>query len=161
MTGPFHALYRPSVLAMLVLLGIGTVRPLAGAAPVEWPPLGDVAHPEHHSGKMIWADLVTPDLAVAERFCGGMFGWKFETIQQGAKDYVLASMNGRPVGCLLQRAMAAGTQFQSAWLTFFAVQDVDAARSNALKNGAKSLWGPVTFLGHGRHQGSPRFRIPG
>ena len=150
MISPFHGICRPPVLALLVLLGTGMARPLVGGAPVQWPPLGEVAHTEHLSGKMIWADLVTPDLAVAERFYGGMFGWKFETIQPGAKNYVLASMEGRQIGCLLQRPMAAGEQHQSAWLAFFSVQDVDAARSNAIKNGAKALWGPVTFPGHGR-----------
>ena len=150
MISPFHAVYRPWALALLVLLGTGSSRPLAAGAPVQWPPLGDVTHPERHPGKMIWADLVTPDLSVAERFYGGMFGWKFETLQTGVKEDVLVTVNGRQVGCLLQRPMPAGEPRQSTWLAFFAVRDVDAARSIALKNGAKSLWGPKTFEGHGR-----------
>ena len=145
-----HGLYRPSVLALLVSLGLFTSPPLVAGTPVTWPPLGDVAHLEHHPGKMIWADLVTPDLSVAEHFYGRMFGWKFENIQEGAKDYVLATVDGRPVGCLIQRAMPAGDHRQSSWLTFFATKNVDAARTTALGAGAKCLWGPTSFPGHGR-----------
>jgi len=147
---PFHGLYRRSALALLVLAGMGGNAPLAAGTPVAWPPLGDVAMLQHHPGKMIWADLVTPDLAAAKRFYGGLFGWSFDTMQPGAKDYALASMNGHPVGCLIQRPLPAGEHRQSAWLAFFAVQDVDSAGGIALQHGAKNLFGPKTFDGHGR-----------
>lgn len=150
MIRPFHGPRRPTVLALLVLLGMGTNCAMLAGAPVSWPPLGDAAHLEHHPGKMIWADLVTPDLAAAEHFYGGLFGWTFTTIQPGAKDFVLASMNGHPVGCLVQRAKPAGEQRPSTWLTFFAVQDVDVARNNAIRVGARNLYGPTNFAGHGR-----------
>lgn len=139
-----------SALALLGLLSIGTNRPVAGGVPIEWPPLGDPKHVEHHLGKMIWADLVTPDLVAAERFYGGLFGWSFEPIHAGALVYAVASIEGRPVGGLLQRTIPVGEQRQSAWLTFFAVRDVDAARRIALKEGAKCLSGPTTYAGRGR-----------
>ncbi len=150
MINPFQGRLRSSALALLVLLGVGTTQPMVGEMPVGWPPLGDAKHMEHHPGKMIWADLVTPDLAAAERFYGGMFGWTFETIRPGARGYAVASFDGRPVGGLLQRTGAAGQHHQSAWLTFFAVRDVDAARRTALKEGAKSVSEPKTYLGRGR-----------
>ena len=31
-----------------------------------------------HPGKVIWADLVTPDLKQAEDFYAGLFGWSFQ-----------------------------------------------------------------------------------
>jgi predicted enzyme related to lactoylglutathione lyase len=150
MTIPFHGFHRPSVLAGLILMGMAATSPLAAGAPVSWPPLGDVAHAEHHPGKMIWADLVTPDLAVAERFYGGLFGWEFHAIHPAAKDFVLASQGGHPLGCLIQRTLPQGESRQSAWLAFFAVRDVDAAGRMALKAGAKPLAKPKTVEGHGR-----------
>jgi predicted enzyme related to lactoylglutathione lyase len=121
------------------------------ATPLTLPPLGGGDKIEHHPGKMIWADLVTPDLVAAERFYGGLFGWTFETVPSGKADYALAYAGGRrPVGGVLQRRIAKGDHRQPAWLTFLAVPDVDAARRAALHGGAKSVSMPKTYAGRGR-----------
>ena len=105
---------------------------------------------EHHSGKMIWADLVTPDLPQAEHFYGGLFGWTFQAVQTAKADYAIAVLDGRPIGGLLQRSVPAGEKRQSAWLTFLAVKDVDNARRLALRGGAKSVSEPKSYAGRGR-----------
>ncbi|MDR3682939.1 MAG: VOC family protein [Geothrix sp.] len=150
MNHPFLGIRRAAVLALMALLGMGAARPMMGGVPREWPALGDAKPIEHHPGKMIWADLVTPDLAAAERFYGGMFGWTFETLPTRSTRYVVASLGGHPVGGLLQRTAAPGAHHPSAWLTFFAVGDVDAARRTALKEGAKVVSEPKTYPGRGR-----------
>ena len=150
MNNPFKGFCRPSVLAALVLAGMGGQLPALAGVAHAWPSLGDAANPERHPGKMIWADLVTPDLAAAERFYGGLFGWTFESFHTGAKDCVLASVHGHPLGFLLQRPLPPGEPRQPVWLTFFAVKDVDAARALALREGATALRGPMSFEGHGR-----------
>jgi predicted enzyme related to lactoylglutathione lyase len=98
------------------------------AASFELPPLNSPASLEHHVGKVVWADLVTPDLAAAERFYSGLFGWTFQTIHAGDSDYAVALLDGRPVGGLFQKAIPASEHRQSAWLTFIAVRDVDATK---------------------------------
>jgi predicted enzyme related to lactoylglutathione lyase len=103
----------------------------------ELPPLNSPASTEHHVGKVIWVDLVTPDLDAAERFYGALLGWTFQTIHTGDTDYAVALQSGRPVGGLLQKPIPAGEHRQSAWLTFIAVRDVDAAKRAALAHGAK------------------------
>ena len=118
----------------LLLSAVGISPSLA--APFELPALNSPASTEHHVGKVVWADLVTPDLAAAERFYGGLLGWTFQTIHAGKSDYALALANGRPVGGLYQKSIRAGQQ-QPAWLTFIAVRDVDAAERDALAHGAK------------------------
>jgi predicted enzyme related to lactoylglutathione lyase len=127
-----HAL-RPGLLSLL-LSAVG-ISPLL-AAPFELPALNSPASTEHHVGKVVWADLVTPDLAAAERFYGGLLGWTFQTIHTGDSDYALALANGHPVGGLYQKPVRAGEQ-QPAWLTFIAVRDVDANLRIALAQGAK------------------------
>ena len=97
------------------------------AASFELPPLNAPPSTEHHVGKVVWADLVTPDLGAAERFYGGLFGWTFQTVHTGDSDYAVALVDGRPVGGLFQKSVQAGEHRQSAWLTFIAVRDVDAA----------------------------------
>jgi uncharacterized protein len=107
------------------------------AASFELPPLNTPASTEHHAGKVIWVDLVTPDLAAAERFYGGLLGWTFQTIHTGDSDYSVALVDGRPVGGLFQKSIPAAEHRQSAWLTFIAVRNVDAAKRMALAHGAK------------------------
>ena len=102
-------------------------------------PVVESASSEHHVGKVIWVDLATPDLAGAERFYGGLFGWTFREMHAPHTGYVVALLDGRPVGGLLQKVISPGDRGQPAWLTFIAVGDVDATTRNALANGAKIL----------------------
>jgi predicted enzyme related to lactoylglutathione lyase len=120
------------------------------AAPsFELPPIGG-SPAERHAGKIVWADLVTPDLTAAEHFYGGLFGWTFQQVHNGKTDYAVALIAGRPVGGLLQRPVPAGEHRQSAWLTFISVGDVDVARRTALSHGAKSVSEPKSYSGRGR-----------
>jgi hypothetical protein len=67
------------------------------AASFELPPLNSPPSNEHHVGKVVWADLVTPNLSSAEKFYGGLFGWTFQSIHAGDSDYVVATISGRPI----------------------------------------------------------------
>jgi uncharacterized protein len=136
--------------ALSWLLLTVTCSSVLHAAPFELPALNSPASGEHHVGKVVWADLVTPDLAAAERFYGGLFGWTFQTIHTGDSDYALALADGRAVGGLFQKSIPAGEQRQSAWLTFIAVRDVDAAKRVALAHGAKVVADSRTYPARGR-----------
>jgi predicted enzyme related to lactoylglutathione lyase len=123
---------------------------VAFAAPYELPPIGGSVPAEHHPGKIIWADLITPDLAAAERFYAGLFGWTYQTIHTGNADYAVALLDGRAIAGLLQKPLPPGERRQPTWLTFIAVRDVDAAERSALGHGAKSVSEPKTYAGRGR-----------
>jgi hypothetical protein len=73
------------------------------AAPFEVPPLVQPASSEHHIGKVIWVDLVAPDLEPAKLFYAGLFGWTFRDLHTGETDYSMARLEGRPVGGLIRR----------------------------------------------------------
>ena len=75
----------PGIAALLLwaVAGLSAAR----AADFELPALNTPPSQEHHTGKMVWADLVTPDLAAAEKFYGGLFGWTFRRIR--AENYEL------------------------------------------------------------------------
>jgi uncharacterized protein len=120
------------------------------AAPFELPPLVQPASTEHHVGKVIWVELVTPDLAGAKQFYSGLFGWTFRDIHGDKIDYAVALLDGRPVGGLLQRLVPRGEHRQPAWLAFIAVPDVDAAKRTALQHGAKVVFEPRSFPQRGR-----------
>jgi predicted enzyme related to lactoylglutathione lyase len=122
----------------------------SSAASFELPALNSPASAERHVGKVVWTDLVTPDLAAAERFYGGLFGWTFQSIHTGNSDYAVAMADGRPVGGLYEKSIPAGEHRQSAWLTFIAVRDVDGAKRAALAHGAKVVSDSKTYPSRGR-----------
>jgi uncharacterized protein len=120
------------------------------AASFELPPLNSPPSTEHHVGKVVWADLVTPNLATAEKFYGGLFGWTFQTIRAGDSDYVIALEDGRPVAGLVEKPISVSDRRQSAWLTFIAVRDVDAVKRTALAHKGKVIADSVTYAMRGR-----------
>jgi uncharacterized protein len=141
-----HGLSYGLCALVLCVAGAATVA----AAPFELPPLVEPPSAEHHVGKVIWADLMTPDLAGAKAFYGGLFGWTFRDIHAGKTDYAVADLDGQPVGGLFQGLARPGQRRHPAWLTFIAVRDVDAARQTALAQGAKVVFEPRTYPQRGR-----------
>jgi hypothetical protein len=143
----YRALYLPALCAGLWF----TAWPAAGAPPASGlalPPLTQ-GSAEHHGGKVVWVELITPDLAGAEAFYAGLLNWSFEKIP-GDANYVIATLDGQPVGGIYQKSMPAGQSRQPAWLTFIAARDVDAIKQMAVAHGAKLLSGPKTYPQRGR-----------
>lgn len=130
----------------LFLIATGSLQ----AASFELPPLNSPPSPEHHVGKVVWADLVTPNLAAAEKFYSGLFGWTFQSIRAGDSDYVVAVNDGRPIAGLIEKPISETDRRQSAWLTFIAVRDVDSAKRTALAHKAKLVADSKTYNMRGR-----------
>jgi predicted enzyme related to lactoylglutathione lyase len=124
-----------SLLAAALMLG----GALARAADFQLPALNSPPSDEHHPGKMVWADLVTPDLAAAEKFYGGLFGWTFQHVRAGEVNYAVALLDGRPIGGIVEKPIPAGQHQQSAWLTFLATNNIDDGKKVAIAHGAKVL----------------------
>jgi uncharacterized protein len=141
------AFARRSLLAVLLSVAAPGLL-VAAAAPL--PPLVEPASQEHHVGKVIFAELVTPDLAAAKQFYGGLFGWTFRDIQSGKAEYAAASLDGHPVAGLIHKEFSTGERSQPAWLSFIAVRDVDATKNMAVQHGARVLLAPHTLPGRGR-----------
>jgi predicted enzyme related to lactoylglutathione lyase len=141
------AAMKTFLLAALVTAG-GLAPAVVAAAPLT--PLVEPASQEHHVGKVIFVELVTPDLVAAKKFYAGLFGWTFRDVAIGDAQYAEASLNGHPVAGMARRDMPATERRQPAWLAFLAVTDVDAARKTALQGGAKLLSEPHNVPGRGR-----------
>ena len=134
---------------LALLLIVACAVPLMAAA-IQLPAIVEPASQEHHVGKLIFVELVTPDIAAAKRFYGGLFGWTFRDIQAGGIKYGEAFLDGRPVAGLIHKHVPASEHRQPAWLSFFAVADVNAAKKLALQNGAKLLFEPHSIPDRGR-----------
>ena len=142
-----HFLLKQWLLA--ILLSVACALPVM-AAPVQLPAIVAPPSQELHVGKLIFVQLVTPELATTKKFYAGLFGWEFRDIQIGEKNYAAAFLDGRLVAGLVHKNVPAGEHRQPAWLGFFAVGDVDAAKKIALQNGAKVLFEPHDIPGRGR-----------
>jgi predicted enzyme related to lactoylglutathione lyase len=145
-----HPMREFSCRAMLAaLLSVGFAGSLA-AAPVSLPALVQPPSGERHVGKVIWVDLVTPNLTVAKRFYAGLFGWTFSDIHDRTTDYAVAMLDGRPVCGIFQRAEPAGEHRQPNWLTFIATNDVDATKQLVVEKGGQVLFAPHAYPQRGR-----------
>jgi predicted enzyme related to lactoylglutathione lyase len=144
------ALHRIAITTALVMFAACAGMDPAAARAIDFPPLSDAARPVHLQGKVVWADLVTPNLGGAEAFYTGLFGWSMREMHVGDTDYALASVDGRPIAGLVQRSIAPGEHKQSHWLSFIAVHDADGAVRTAAADGAKVLSKPTTYGRRGR-----------
>jgi predicted enzyme related to lactoylglutathione lyase len=134
---------------LTALLGVAGAAPVM-AAQLQFPALVEPPSQEHHVGKVIFLELVTPDLAAAKQFYAELFGWTYRDIEAGGTEYAEAYLEGRPVAGLIHKPVPAGAHRQPAWLSFFAVSDVDAAEKIALQHGARVLFKPLNFPERGR-----------
>lgn len=134
---------------LAALLGLACTASVF-AAPPPLPALVEPASQEHHVGKVIFVELVTPDIDAAKHFYAELFGWSFRDFQDRGSRYAGAYLDGHLVAGLIHKAVPAGEKRQPAWLTFIAVRDVDAAKKVALQHGAKVLLEPRSLPDRGR-----------
>jgi predicted enzyme related to lactoylglutathione lyase len=145
---PARNIVRQALCATL-LYGLAAAAQAAPGAAVVLPALTDPASGEHHVGKVVWADLLTPDREAAKRFYGALFGWTFRDVP-GDPNYTLVLLDGEPLAGLFQKALPPGQAAQPAWLTFLAVKDVNAALDAARQHGGTVLAKPRDFPKRGR-----------
>ena len=132
-----------------IVFGVLCAASAAAASP-GLPPLVQPPTADHRVGKVIWADLVTPDLEGAKRFYAGLFGWTFRDATAGDKEFAVALLAGQPVAGLVQRSVPSGEHKQPAWLTFIAVKDTGEADRVAVAHGGKVLSPPRDYPDRGR-----------
>jgi predicted enzyme related to lactoylglutathione lyase len=142
---------RTRQLLFAAVLAVAAVTPLVSAAPqsFEFPPLMQPPAPELR-GKLIWAELVTPDLAAAKGFYGGLFGWTFHDIRAGDTNYTIAKLGDAPIAGLVQRPVQTDKQEQAAWLPFVSVSSVQETGQRILEHGGKELEAPRAYRLRGK-----------
>jgi predicted enzyme related to lactoylglutathione lyase len=100
-------------------------------------------------GTPCWIDLGTPDQDAAAEFYGGLFGWAVEEGENPEETggYREARLGGRAVGGVM-KLMQEGQP--PAWLTYVAVEDVDATAAKVREAGGQVLAEPMSVLDFGR-----------
>ncbi len=141
--------FARSALASAVVIGL--MSPLAGHAQTALPALADPPSQERHTGKVVLVELVTPDLAAAKAFYGGLFGWTFKDTPLGPNaTYSQAYLGDQPVAGVVELKLNPGVQRQPSWISFMSTPNVDASAAAALNNGAKQLLAPHVVAGRGK-----------
>ena len=128
---------------------LATTLALSPARADPFPPLTAPAAPSL-PGKMVFAELVTPDLAAAENFYGGLLGWTFRDVPVQDTRYAEALLDGRNVAGLVERPLPPGSGRHPAWLTFLSTSDVAATVERARARGARILYPATDHPGFGQ-----------
>jgi predicted enzyme related to lactoylglutathione lyase len=136
------ALKTQQVCRLAALFGIAHIVVSCASALPNVPPLGEsgVLLP----GKVVWHDLVTPDIETAKEFYGNLFGWVFEDLSSG---YVLASHNERHIAGIAKLDLPNKT---SNWLPLLSVADMDRTLTEATTAGGKTVLKPFDLSNRGR-----------
>jgi predicted enzyme related to lactoylglutathione lyase len=89
------------------------------------------------TGKVVWNDLITEDLAAAREFYGGLFGWTFEDAQErDGGEYIVARDGDIYVAGILSVAPRQDGEKLTRWLPYVSVDDVETAISRSKAGGA-------------------------
>ena len=91
-------------------------------------------------GHFHWNELLTKDAGRAKKFYQQTIGWSFEKMPMpDGATYWVASMGGQPVGGIFPTDRPGFEGVPEAWMSYLAVDDVDARVKAAESAGAKLM----------------------
>jgi predicted enzyme related to lactoylglutathione lyase len=116
-----------------------------GAALCLWEPGGHIgAELVNEPGALCWTELACRDTEVAEAFYAAVFGWETRTETAGGAPYTQWMAGDRVVGGMLAMGNEWPAEIPAHWMSYFAVEDTDAAAAKASEIGGKVLVPPTT-----------------
>lgn len=107
------------------------------------------AHSMPAPGAFCWNELATTDLAAAKKFYTELLGWIFKESQAAGMEYNEIVVGGQHMGGMYQM----GTEFGNApshWISYVAVDDVDAKAKQTVALGGKICVPPTDIPNVGR-----------
>lgn len=98
-------------------------------------------------GTPCWVDLAVPDVEAAREFYTAVLGWEFQDTGEDFGGYVLCLQDGRAAAGI---GPVQGQGQPSAWTTYLASADADAAAESISGHGGRVLQAPFDVAGQGR-----------
>jgi predicted enzyme related to lactoylglutathione lyase len=95
-------------------------------------------HPWTH-GSFYWNELMTRDAERAKKFYAEALGWSFEAMPMLDGTYWIAKMGGQYVGGIFPLSSPQYDGVPEGWMSYIAVDDVDARVKKAQALGAKLM----------------------
>ena len=102
-------------------------------------------------GKVYWSELMTHDVEKAKTFYKAALGWTFEAMPMDHGTYWIIKSHDETAGGMFEMKDAALKNMPEQWVTYIAVDDVDARLKKALSAGAKVVKEPFEIKGVGRN----------
>jgi predicted enzyme related to lactoylglutathione lyase len=90
-------------------------------------------------GALVWNELQSPDLDASASFYGDLFGWQIAQAEGMQDRYLMIKNDGANNGGIRDLTPPS----PPSWLTYFGVQDVDAALAKVDELGGSKLAGPI------------------
>jgi len=101
-------------------------------------------------GNFFWNELMTRDAEKAKKFYAATVGWTFDGMPMPNGTYWVAAMEGKPVGGIFTMAGPEFAGVPEHWMSYLAVDDVDARVKKATTAGAKVMRAPFDVPEVGR-----------
>jgi predicted enzyme related to lactoylglutathione lyase len=91
-------------------------------------------------GNFYWNELLTPDVERAKRFYDKTIGWTFEPMpMDDGATYWVAKIGDKPVAGIFPTNRPEYKGVPEAWMSYLAVDNVDARVKKAVAAGAKLM----------------------
>jgi uncharacterized protein len=91
-------------------------------------------------GHFHWNELLTADVERAKRFYQDTIGWTFEPMpMEDGATYWIAKVGDEPVGGIFPTNRPPYQGIPECWMSYLAVDDVDARTKKAVAAGAKLM----------------------
>jgi predicted enzyme related to lactoylglutathione lyase len=92
------------------------------------------------NGKFYWNELLARDVEGAKKFYADTIGWSYDAMPMpGDGTYWVAKMGDEPVGGIFDISGKDYDGVPESWMSYLAVDDVDARVTKAVKAGAKLM----------------------
>jgi predicted enzyme related to lactoylglutathione lyase len=90
-------------------------------------------------GNFYWNELMTRDVNRAKKFYQDTIGWSFEGMPMPEGTYWVAKQDDKPVGGVFDISAPEFKDVPECWMSYLAVDDVDARVKKAQAAGAKLM----------------------
>jgi len=130
------------VLGALIVIALSTISACASHTQTAPPPAAAVGNPSR-VGDFVWQDLMTDDVEKSRTFYEQLFGWKFEQTSRLGRPYFIARSGASPVAGMASVARRTPDEPVAQWLSYLAVNDVDAVANRVTAAGGRLLVTPT------------------
>ncbi|HUS53874.1 MAG TPA: VOC family protein [Thermohalobaculum sp.] len=101
-------------------------------------------------GTIHWSELITGDVTAAKTFFKNIAGWQINEMPMPNGTYNVCMAGEKPVAGIMSGDMMGQPDHPPTWMTYIAVDDVDAACAKTGKTGGKILKDPFDIPNIGR-----------
>ena len=103
------------------------------------------------NGKVFWSELMTRDYEAAKAYFADVLGWTYEDMEGMNGRYTIAKLDDQPVaGIGDSNAMNLPEEIPSHWMTYIAVDDIEAAVEKTSAAGGTVKNRPFDVPGFGK-----------